>query len=218
MLTNTRHRRQTTLEDRMHHIELLIQSIPFNLFGAQQGQSNASGNASYSQQQPVNADSPNPHASFASSTHAFPPGVPPPSLSLFPLMNPSTHFPADAPSPSGSVLNGTAEPTSRPIHKNSHASVSQSYLYLDDEGYTRWQGETSGLPLLDFLVERDRPQPAHPTYSQESSPSREAWSRKSEHVTTGEWFPNRQPRQTAVHPEAMWRLITSMIAPDLMDR
>lgn len=205
----------------MHHIELLIQSIPFNIFGAQAaaGQNGAPSGVSYGpQQQQVNADSTSPHASFASSTHAFPMGVPPPSLSIFPLMNPSTHFPTDVSSPVGSAVNSTAEPTSRPIHKSGHTSVSQSYLYLDDEGYTRWQGETSGLPLLDFLVERERPPSTQPTAMHEPSPAQEAWSRKSENVTTGEWFPNRQPRQTAVHPENMWRLITSMIAPDLMDR
>lgn len=205
----------------MHQIELLIQSIPFNLFGAQAGAgpSSVPGAAPYSPQQlQTNVDSTNPHASFASSTHAFPSGVPHPSLSHFPLMNPSTHFPTNAPSPSGSALNSTAEPTSRPIHRSNHSSVSQSYLYLDDEGYTRWQGETSGLPLLDFLVERERPASTQPTTVHESSPARESWSRKSENVTTGEWFPNRQPRQTPVHPESMWRLITSTIAPDLMDR
>jgi hypothetical protein len=36
-------------------------------------------------------------------------------------------------------------------------SFSSSYLYFDDEGYTRWQGETSGLPLLDLLVQNYSP-------------------------------------------------------------
>ncbi|KAJ7131481.1 hypothetical protein C8R44DRAFT_774917 [Mycena epipterygia] len=62
-------------------------------------------------------------------------------------------------------------------------SLSASYLYFDDEGYTRWQGEASGLPLLDLLVERHVP-----TSSDAAPPS----------VTPVEqdWLPNRTPRRT----------------------
>ncbi|KAI5122021.1 hypothetical protein M0805_008012 [Coniferiporia weirii] len=227
-------KRATTLEDRMHHLESLIQSIPFNLFGAQavasgSGSGNNSGNGAPPLPPAAAVDPASPHASFASAKHAYPLGVPPPSLSLFPLMNPSTHFPAESPSgasPAPPITNPNPNPNKRSADALSsqasagttRAAVSQSYLYLDDEGYTRWQGETSGLPLLDFLVERDRPTLAsRASASHGPSPVRESWSRKSENVTTGDWFPDRQPRQTAVHPETMWRLITSMIAPDLMD-
>ncbi|THH07519.1 hypothetical protein EW145_g3327 [Phellinidium pouzarii] len=220
-------KRATTLEDRMHHLESLIQSIPFNLFGAQAAASvsagaSTSGGAAFPSPLAASVDPSSPHASFASATHAYPLGVPPPSLSLFPLMNPSTHFPADAPSavlPSTTNTNTSDSSYGHPDSGAAHATVSQSYLYLDDEGYTRWQGETSGLPLLDFLVERERPNASsNPSVTLHGpSPVRESWSRKSENVTTGDWFPDRQPRQIAVHPETMWRLITSMIAPDLMD-
>ncbi|KAH8112468.1 fungal-specific transcription factor domain-containing protein [Phellopilus nigrolimitatus] len=230
-------KRAATLEDRMHHLESLIQSIPFSLFGAQQGapaspalQNNAlsiattnGASAGYEPPSPSPAADPtSPHASFARATHAYPLGVPPPSLSRFPLMNPSTHFPVP---PAAPAFAGASHARIRPAHPG----VSPSYLYLDDEGYTRWQGETSGLPLLDFLVERELPAAAAAAASASASasssfdhrppsPVRESWSRKSERVTTGDWFPDRTPRVIApVHPETMWRLITSMIPPELMD-
>ena len=220
-------KRATTLEDRMQQLESLIQAIPFNLLmPAVQAATSSSNTNQPGGASPKTNTSPN--ASFASATHAYPLSVPPPSLSLFPLMNPSTRFP-------------TAPPQQHQQHQHQHqhqqhqqhtsipqarrsfegASVSPSYLYLDDEGYTRWQGESSGLPLLDFLVDTVRP--GNPASSSAASPSsmaspiRESWSRKSENVTTGDWFPDRQPRSVPVQPEAMWRLITSMIAPELMD-
>lgn len=65
-------------------------------------------------------------------------------------------------------------------------------MYLDDAGYPRWQGETSGLPFLDSLVERHS-------------------------AGTEDWFPDRSPRKTDVNPEAVWRYVISVIPPDLID-
>ncbi len=53
------------------------------------------------------------------------------------------------------------------------SSIAPSYLYFDDEGSTRWQGETSCLPLLDLLVERSlKPDVMEPTVNikQETGP------------------------------------------------
>ncbi|KAJ7917090.1 fungal-specific transcription factor domain-containing protein [Mycena leptocephala] len=191
-------KRTATLEDRMHHLETLIQAIPPAVFAAGSGGDHP---ASVSM-----ADVPaSPIAPFMFPT--FPSGVPPPSLHVFPLTNPSTHFSphelkqdegmapprsaADAPSP-----DQLAEDTSR-------LSLSASYLYFDDEGYTRWQGEASGLPLLDLLVERHVP-------SSDATPPSLA-------PVEQDWFPNRTPRRTDVNPQTLWRLITSYIAPELMD-
>ncbi|KAL5532521.1 hypothetical protein ACEPAF_4295 [Sanghuangporus sanghuang] len=216
--THPKSKRAATLEDRMHHLESLIQSIPFSLFNAQ-----APGANPVNPQLLESVDPSSAHASLASATHAYPLGVPPPSLSLFPLMNPSTHFPIS----NTAVPNAPAVPQEPgapadgiPKAPNSTANnaMPPGYLYLDDEGYTRWQGESSGLPLLDFLVERKLPSVSNTHSESSASPVRETWSRKSEHVTTGQWFPDRQPRDCgATNPEAMWRLITSMIPPELMD-
>ncbi|KAJ6453418.1 fungal-specific transcription factor domain-containing protein [Mycena vitilis] len=131
-------------------------------------------------------------------------GVPPPSLHLFPLTNPSTHFTPHEIKPDESVFPSPLSPSPDLLaEETSRLSLSASYLYFDDEGYTRWQGEASGLPLLDLLVER------HVPASDAVPPS----------VTPVEqdWFPNRTPRRTDVNPQTLWRLITSYIAPELMD-
>lgn len=96
--------------------------------------------------------------------------------------------------------------------ETSRMSLNASYLYFDDEGYTRWQGETSGLPFLDLLVERhtvpeaqamNEPSPARPEPGKTAEP---------------QWFPNRTPRRTSVKPQTIWSMITATIAPELLDR
>ncbi|KZT25557.1 hypothetical protein NEOLEDRAFT_349104 [Neolentinus lepideus HHB14362 ss-1] len=214
-------KRTATLEDRMHHLETLIQAIPPSVFAAAM--------ASSSSQAPPSDPRNSPHTSFASSTHTYPAGVPP---NAFPLTNPSTHFmrgrsgsrqssPSDTlrnllgngtqPNPRASITSTAddlAEETAR-------MSLSPSYLYLDDEGYTRWQGETSGMPLLDLLV--DRSATATKREEREASPQVSWSSDRRDHITTGNWFPDRTPRRTDINPEMLWKLITSVISPDLMD-
>ena len=188
----------------MQHLESLIQAIPFSLFAQ-----------SSSLMPSAEASANSPQASFASATHSFPLGVLPPSLTQFPITNPSTHFPlSQETAPANTGL-------SDGIQKTSSNVLSTSYLYLDDEGYTRWQGESSGLPLLDFLVERKLPSASSNPPSDDAkppSPVQEYGSRKPESVTTGTWFPNRRTRLTgSLPPEVMWRTITAQIPPPLMD-
>ncbi|KAI0916498.1 hypothetical protein AcV5_002975 [Taiwanofungus camphoratus] len=204
-------KRAATLEDRMHHLETLIQAIPPAVFAA-----GTLGNGI--PQSPIDPSS-NPHASFASSTHTFPTAVPPPSLNTYPLMNPSTFFgPVKPPSPAASPAPGFPPARRSPAEllpeDTARIAPSSSYLYFDDEGYTRWQGETSGLPLLDLLVERHnmtRPDPERPPPSQ-SQP----WTSQSGSAVN-DWFPDRIPKRTHTNPEMIWKLITSFIAPELMD-
>ena len=40
-----------------------------------------------------------------------------------------------------------------PITIASGTDQSASYLYFDNEGYTQWQREASGLPFLDLFVD-----------------------------------------------------------------
>ena len=153
--------------------------------------------------------------------NGLPSGVPPPSLHVFPLTNPSTHFTQGQKldtSPHRRASSGSMgraylahqDPTDSLAEETSRMSLTASYLYFDDEGYTRWQGETSGLPVLDLLVERHRVRDANGVKAH-ADPT----SGGSSHL---EWFPNRQPRRTDVNPQTLWRLITSYIVPDLMDR
>jgi hypothetical protein len=212
----------------MHQLETLIQAIPPAVFAA--------GGAVPGIASPHSSTDPtmNPLAAFASASHTYPSGVPPPSLHVFPLMNPSTHFQDtkhgdlnSSPHTAFRSLLGYHYPSStgssntdQLAEETGRLSLSPSYLYFDDEGYTRWQGETSGLPLLDLLVERH----TIPSHARETSdhPPDPAWPASSHKCapSTGntDWFPNRTPRRTDVNPETLWRLITSYIVPDLMDR
>jgi len=168
-------RRTVSLEDRMQHLESLIHAIPSNIF--------------------------NPSA-LASSTspapHTYPLGVPPASLTTFPggIANPATHF-AHHPTSLQSDISDLADATSK-------LSLTHSYLYLDDQGSTRWQGESSGLPLLDVLLEEDR-QYRHDQLTEDDDDEVPA--------TRAE----RGPRRDELNPGAVWRAVTAVVPPDLMD-
>ncbi|KAI0051558.1 hypothetical protein FA95DRAFT_1534316 [Auriscalpium vulgare] len=205
-------KRTATLEDRMHHLESLIQAIPPAVFAA-------GGATSSSPVSPLE-----PHfASLTTSTHTYPSALAPPSLNIMPLMNPSTHFmpgatasPQTSPRASFTLSQSTQMDSfvnsDNSIEETTRTSLSSSYLYVDDEGFTRWQGETSGLPILDLLVERHKPPPKK---ERDPSPQQDAWSTAD--PSGSDWFPDRQPNRTDINPERVWKLITSFIAPDLMD-
>lgn len=207
-------RRTATLEDRMHHLEKLIQAIPSAVFAA-------------GAVTPGHMPSDSPTSSFAPSMFpdAARSGVPPPSLHVLPLTNPSTHFTYDAKVDerrhsrrnSINALSGGSYFSKIPDYCSEDrcpkASLTASYLYFDDEGYTRWQGETSGLPLLDLLAERHTPVVANVEQRNHSDSVT-----GMESAANSDWFPNRQPRRSDVDPQTFWRLITSYIAPKFMDR
>ncbi|KAF6742567.1 fungal-specific transcription factor domain-containing protein [Ephemerocybe angulata] len=203
-------KRTATLEDRMHHLETLISAIPPAVFAATGAMPGVPPGLAPSEHIT------SPMMPFMYPT-GLPPGVPPPSLHVFPLTNPSTHFtqspPEEPPYSAGRESFGTflARPyipqaitPDQLAEETSRMSLTASYLYFDDEGYTRWQGETSGLPVLDLLVE------SHSTTANDAKAHPDT-------TTHLEWFPNRQPQRTDVNPQTLWRLITSSIAPDLMD-
>ncbi|KAH8822579.1 fungal-specific transcription factor domain-containing protein [Flagelloscypha sp. PMI_526] len=131
------------------------------------------------------------------------------SSASFPLINPANHFATSemvAPSPSTTTITGYNLFSMEPSHGSS------SYLYFDDEGFTRWQGETSGLPLLDTLVERHAHQhPRDETHSQTGSPAAQV------PAPPPDWFPDRTLKRPDFNPQTMWRIITSQIPPELMD-
>lgn len=208
----------------MHQLETLIQAIPPAVFAASSVSEDEQPQSPYF----VPDSTTSPLASFASSTHVYPPsGVPPPSLHNYPLSNPSTHFTALS-FPSRSRSNSRVQDINYPAglvdglsEQVGRMSISASYLYFDDEGYTRWQGETSGLPLLDLLVDqhlsaakREDSEPLSPSPSNRSGEN----GSNSQKVVNPDYFPNRTPKCQSVNPETLWRLITTYIVPDLMDR
>ncbi|KAF9261614.1 hypothetical protein L218DRAFT_980783 [Marasmius fiardii PR-910] len=208
-------KRTATLEDRMHHLETLIQAIPPAVFAA--GGNSATLNSLKSLL--PDGSAPPPHAS-----KTYPLGIPPPSLHVFPLTNPSTHFTPPlspdeqrtSPTTTFQSLMGSLNGSTNSMNPEqlgeevSKMSISDSYLYTDDEGYTRWQGETSGLPFLDLLIARRVPETAEPTDT--SSPSPPVL-----HPSEPTWFPNRTLRRMDINPQTLWRMITTHIPPDLMD-
>ncbi|KAE9393503.1 hypothetical protein BT96DRAFT_1022983 [Gymnopus androsaceus JB14] len=215
-------KRTATLEDRMHHLETLIQAIPPAVFAA-------GGSPALNPPQSADHASPSSTATPFMFPPTFPSGIPPPSLHVFPLTNPSTHFTPELKpdekqqaSPStpfqtfmGSFYNSQSAPSPEQLAEEaSKLSLTASYLYFDDEGYTRWQGETSGLPLLDILIERKTPEELAQSTSSSASPKT---STSGSSAVNSEWFPNRSLRRTDVNPQTLWRMITSVIPPDLMD-
>lgn len=192
----------------MQHLETLIQAIPPAVFTA--GGVVPSGGF-------PSGDMPTSPVALYPITHS--PHVPPPSLHVFPLTNPSTHFMSthEGGSPISSLgpLFDSHQSRINPDHIPEETSHSASYLYVDDEGYTRWQGETSGLPVLDLLVERYKPANGVDNHV---SPSDAAQANGSPGEVDTDWFPNRAPRRSGINPQTIWRVITSVIFPELMDR
>ncbi|KAL4063844.1 fungal-specific transcription factor domain-containing protein [Scleroderma yunnanense] len=213
-------KRTATLEDRMHQLETLIQAIPPSVFTT---------GLSATQYPASEPGLSSPLTTFASANHAFPSGVPPPSLHSYPLTNPSTHFTAQPlhncsrqESPNTAItaaMLGQSSFSQRNFgieqlpEEPARTSLSASYLYFDHEGYTRWQGDTSGLPLLDLLLENNT---SIKSETEKASPV-PTWANQPPNGFNVTWFPNRTPRRTDINPETLWRLITSCIVPELMD-
>lgn len=152
----------------MRQLEQLIQAIPPSVFAAN-GLVNPTATSS-PQPSTVNAAT-----TFPPSPQTYPSSVPPPHLNSYPLTNPSLRFTTNGSrnceygviptspnqslrsSPSEGVTPitpGCADSTEKLVGAARRMPLSPSYMYLDDAGYPRWQGETSGLPFLDSLVER----------------------------------------------------------------
>lgn len=211
-------RRTATLEDRMHHLESLIQAIPPAVFAAGGATFSSSSSSSFDHR-PSYPQLPN---------HTYPAAIPPPSLSVIPLTNPSTHFtlvanksrsssPQAVAIPFGDqgAANNDASAPDNLSEETARMSLSSSYLYVDDEGFTRWQGETSGLPILDLLIERHR----SPSEKERDSSPRGDVSNNDSSYSDSTWFPDRETHyHTDLNPERNWKLVTSFIVPDLMDR
>ncbi|KAG9009417.1 hypothetical protein FRB94_012074 [Tulasnella sp. JGI-2019a] len=189
--------KRSTLEERMQQIEALVNALPSGLF-------NGTG--------PMDASPGSPHSVTASK--GPPMGVPPPSLSARTLVNPARHFMSSVPTQFSYDMNvPTADHTIAPL--------ASSYLYLDDQGSTRWQGEMSGFPLLDLLIEHeyDAGSSQHRSESPESTSPGVATMTEEEPSTPApdDWFPDRQSIKDIIRPEDIWTMVSAVISPDLMD-
>lgn len=110
-----------------------------------------------------------------------------------------------------------------------------SFFYEDEIGQAKWQGATSGFPLLDLLTANapaDNSSAPVDTTAPLESPL-DALRRRESFVSTSSqdrddspaagqraqrFFPDRTPRpHQTLNPEASWKVITGVIPPDLMD-
>jgi len=182
----------------MHHLESLMQAIPPAVFAA-------GGSAAFAS--PIEANGP--------LLNSFP-VAPPPPVNLLSITGPSAHFGITPRQSSAHSFNGRRESISGlPEEETARMALYSSYLYLDDEGYTRWQGETSGLPICDLLIERHQPSPK--VEPRDATPPHDSHEGTNLAAQTENWFPDRQLSRTDLQPERNWKLITSFIPPDLMD-
>jgi hypothetical protein len=184
----------------MAQLEALIQSMPANIFQTTLAPSEST---------PLSATSDRSFPSFPAIAPFPTMGVPPPGLSTAKLTNPGTHFVPPPPSTAdASLATGTANVT-----------LSPTYLYWDDEGFTRWQGAASGLPLLDLLVERSAPpQSAAPVESKPFGAKPEPTTPSATTTAAQTYFPDRPTkRRVTINPETLWKTVTGAIPPDLMD-
>jgi hypothetical protein len=182
----------------MHHLESLIQAIPSAVFAA--------GGSALS---PLSPPDNQPSVPLLQN-HMYKAAIPSPSLTMTPLMNPSTHFvlAANQVNPQAVIspfiyqetANANDDASASVITPDEIArmSLSSSYLYVDDEGFTRWQGETSGLPILDLLVERH-----HSSLKNEHDSNSPATVVIYADST---WFPDRTIRHLAeMNPGRLWK-------------
>jgi hypothetical protein len=128
----------------------------------------------------------------------YPASVPPPSLSLNPLINPSGHFPLDE----------LTEATAR-------LAIAPSYLYIDEQGSPRWQGESSGLPLLEMLVEREKsptPPQDHVPFQKKVVRDQRQRTLSEQGPTASQWFPDRKviTRPATGSPQLYWKMISEL--------
>lgn len=148
--------------------------------------------------------------------------VAPSTLSSHRLINPSRFFPPLTSTMADSDVYEDATHLQQPSHTAYPIPLASSYLYLDDQGSTRWQGEMSGFPLLDILIEQREAAAMKQADSPASSKPSPTLAPESEADATSpaphDWFPDRQRVQESVRPEDVWMMIASVIQPDLMDK
>ena len=70
------------------------------------------------------------------------------------------------------------------------------------------------MPILDLLVERRK----NVTKQEPDQPALAHNWANAQAQAINDWFPDRPQRRTETNPEVIWKLVTSFIESDLMDR
>ena len=166
-----------------------------------------------------------PSAPFTDPSGVSDDGVPPSSAHVFPVTGLSTYFTCnpetqDVQHNPQTNLHGFYSQIQDPdqlAEAVSRMSLITSYLYYDDEGCTRWQGETLGFPILELLADHHVLARNRLTADRHSYPAT-SHLLGDKLVNESNLFFNRTMGPTGTNPHTMWKLTMSSIEPGLMDR
>ncbi|KAI0071201.1 hypothetical protein K474DRAFT_1679582 [Panus rudis PR-1116 ss-1] len=210
-------KRAPTLEDRMRHLGSTHTGYPSGLIRCRHELHFKVPQGSVASPQVPSSSA---QASFAQSTHTYPSGVPPPSLNNFPLMNPSTFFGPSNPAPSSRHSSPQGSFPHHPPASRLTGSTSISDQLPDET--SRMSGKS-----LSLLRRRRRHKVATTKQDPDgpvANAQRQSWlaneqqqQQQQQQQQASDWFPDRTARRTDINPEVIWKLVTSFIAPDLMD-
>jgi hypothetical protein len=191
----------------MRQLETLIEAIPPSVFAAIQ----TSGNVD--------------------TTGIVRPPLPAAAMNI-PVANPAGHFASGAPTPAlPNLLQQRFGP--RPTFQDPMDALVDaaqkmslappSMFFVDGMGHTRWHGETSCLPLLDFLVDSHAYRPPFNPHNTSRAAVKESESGASPGNTAAGSNTSSPPTSMAPEvdgegpPEVIWNTITSIIPAELMD-
>ena len=166
-----------------------------------------------------------PSAPFTDPSGVSDDGVPPSSVHLFPVTSPSAYFTRNPetqdaqhnPQPNLHGFYSQIQDPDQLAEAASRMSLITSYLYYDDEGCTRWQGETLGFPILELLADRHVLARNRSTADGHSYPAT-SHLLGDKPVNESDLFFNRTTGPTGTNPHTMWKLTMSSFEPGLMDR
>ena len=96
------------------------------------------------------------------------------------------------------------------IRKNLHARPFPHCIFISTTRATPDGKETSGLPLLELLLENHTPIRSD-TRKASLVPT---WANRPPNGSNVTWLPNRTPRRPNIKGDTRWQLVTSCIVPD----
>jgi hypothetical protein len=111
------------------------------------------------------------------------------------------------------ALPGFASPPPPPA-----ASAPTSTFFVDSQGHTRWFGETSGLPLVDQLIEIHSPHSSVTRLEDTRLAAAQAQERVRVPFTSSDGSSSATTSPTDDEaPNLIWEMVTELIAPDVME-
>jgi len=198
------------MDERIRRLESLVNAIPPTVYtaGGATAPTTSIPSAPFTDHSGISDD-----GIFSSSVHVFPVAGP----SAYFTHNPETQDMQHNPQTNSRGLYSQIQDPDQLAEAASWMSLTASYLYYDDEGCTRWQGETSGFPILELLADRHVPARNRSTADGHSYLATSHLP-DNKPVNGSNSFFNRTTGPTGTNPLTMWKLTMSSIEPGLMDR